>query len=199
MNKQNLFYVFKFSSSRLRKAKYAIQLDIDQGRKNGEVVSINQNQVITSILRLKEKEFDSDKLKKLFQSRKKIRKFESTPDTITQLLNIENEINDLIFVPDIVAITMDNKKHYSSLIANGFKVNGVSFVRLLCGAGHARRNTVIFCSQEIEQPLKELLNNGRHITDMVLAKNNAYFALAYSGTMPVSEPYFCVVPDYETK
>ena len=35
-------------------------------------------------------------------------------------------------------------------------INGKEYTRLLCGSGHARRNTVIFCTKEIEQPLKDI-------------------------------------------
>lgn len=174
-------------------------MDISQARRNGELISISSNQVIQSVLRLKNREFSQEKLNDLFIERKKLRSIPNSQENINHLLDIENKINDILFVPEIVSITLDKKNHYDKIIQKGFSINDKEYVRLLCGAGHSRRNTVIFCQKEIEQPLKEVLNNGRKISEMVLAKNNAYFALAYSGTMPVSEPYFCVIKDYEVK
>ena len=197
MKKAQQFFVFKLSSSRIKNAGYNIELDIDQARKNAELISIAQNQVILSVLKIKNKRFDRNYLEVLIDNRKEIRKLESCPQNIEELINIENEINNILFIPEIVSVYIDNKNQYKNIIDHGFKVNGVEFTRLLCGAGHSRRNTVIFCAKHIEDELKTILNNGRRIEDMVLAKNNAYFALAYSGVIPVSQPYFCVVQDCE--
>jgi hypothetical protein len=199
MRKQTLFYIFKLSSGRIRKANYKIELSIEQSRKNGEIISLNSNQVIQSVLRLRNREFEQENLNKLFIEKKKLQKKESSSENIEMVRELAEKIDDCLFIKDVISVWMEDKKHYAGIIKNGFSVNGVKFVRLLCGAGHSRRNTVIFCSEEIENPLKEILNNGRKISDMVIAKNNAYFALAYSGTMPVSEPYFCVIPDCEIK
>jgi len=199
LRKSQQFFVFKLSSSRIKKANYNIKIDIDTARKNAELISIAQNQVILSVLKIKGKRFDSNYLETLIDNRKEIRKLESCSQNIEELINIENEINDILFIPEIVSLYVDSKTQYKKIIKNGFKVNGVEFTRLLCGAGHSRRNTVIFCAKHIENELKTILNNGRRIDDMVLAKNNAYFALAYSGVIPVSKPYFCVVPDIEIK
>ena len=199
MRKNQQFFVFKLSSNRIKNANYNIELDIDQARKNAELISIAQNQVILSVLKIKNKRFDKNYLEVLIDNRKEIRKLESCPENIEELINIEDEINDILFIPEIVSVYVNNKNQYEGIIKNGFKVNGIEFTRLLCGAGHSRRNTVIFCAKHIENELKTILNNGRRIDNMVLAKNNAYFALSYSGVIPVSQPYFCVVPDCEVK
>lgn len=183
----------------MRKANYKIELNIDQARRNGELITIGQNQVIISILKIQGRSFSQDKLNELLSMRKKLRSNSSSTDNIASLLKVEDEINNMLFIPEMVSISMDKKQHYDSIIKKGFIINGIEFVRLLCGAGHSRRNTVIFCSKDIEKTLKEILNNGRKKENMVLAKNNAYLALSYSGTMQVSEPYFCVIPDYETR
>lgn len=46
--------------------------------------------------------------------------------------------------------------------------------------------------------MKRILNNGRdENVEIAHAKFNAYFALCASATLPVSEPYFCVIKDCE--
>ena len=86
----------------------------------------------------------------------------------------------------------------SNQIKNGFFVNGNKYVRLLAGAGNVRVNTVVFCKEDTREELLEVLENGRRKNlEIVPAKFNAYFALSSSATLPVSTPYFCVVPDYE--
>jgi len=199
LRKSQQFFVFKLSSSRIKKANYNIELTIEQARKNAELISISQNQVISTIFKINKKRFDNDYLSILIDNKKQIKKLASCQENIDELISIEEAINDLLFIPEIISVYIDSKKQYEDIIKNKFKVNGIEFTRLLCGAGHSRRNTVIFCAVPIEKELKSVLNNGRRIDKMVLAKNNAYFALTYSGVLPVSQPYFCVVPDCEVK
>jgi len=193
--KNQQFFIYKLSSKRIRKSNYKIDLTIEQARKNAELISISQNQVIFTIFKIKGKLFDKDYLEILIDNKKEIKKLLSCPENIEELINIENAINDLLFIPEIISVYIDSKVQYKNIIEKGFTVNGIEFTRLLCGAGHSRRNTVIFCAKHIEKELKRVLNNGRQLDDMVLAKNNAYFALSYSGVIPVSDPYFCVISD----
>jgi len=69
----------------------------------------------------------------------------------------------------------------------------------MCSAGQARRNSVLFVDADYEIELKRILNNGRNDIEITPAKFNAYFALASSTALPVSTPYFCVIPDYIVK
>jgi len=197
MRKLQQYWIYKLSTKQIIQEKYNLSLSIDEARQNGELISISHNSVISSVFKINKKVFDKDYLDVLITNRKDIRKLESCDENIEELKNIETAINSILFIPEIISIVVSHKKQYSKVIKKGFKVNGTEYVRLLCGAGHSRRNTVIFCAKYIEVPLKEMLNNGRKMDNMVLAKNNAYFALSYSGVLPVSQPYFCVVPDCE--
>jgi len=199
LKKQQSFYVLKISSTRIRESNYNIKLSLSQARKNGEVVSIAENQVIKSLFSIQNRKYDSDEIKELFINKRKIKNKKSSVENSEKLKKIEKRINEILYIPELVSVYMDNKKHYSNIINNSFFINNKKYVRLLCGAGHARRNTVIFISEEYEKTLKDVLNNGRKEMKMIPAKNNAYFALAYSGTSTVRQPYFCVVPDCEIK
>ena len=76
-------------------------------------------------------------------------------------------------------------------------INGKEYVRLLCGAGNARRNTVFFVQRDIYEPLDKILRNGHKPLKITESKYNAYYALSNSATYSVSEPRVCVVPDKE--
>ena len=195
------FYVFKFSSNRVKNAHYKINIDLKEARRNGEVISVSQNQVIESLFRIQNREYDTEEIKKLFDSKKKLKIKDSSLENINKLLEIENHIDKILFVPELISVQMDRKQHYQKIIENGIVVNGSKYVRLMCGSGHARRNTSIFIIEELELPLKKILNNGRDLNQPIIyAKNNAYFALSYSGKQSVTQPYsFCVIPDYEVK
>lgn len=197
MKTQQQFYLYKFSSGRIIKANYNIKINIDEARKNGELITVGQNQAIMSLFDLQGKTFDREYIDRLFSEKRKIKNKKASFENYQRLAEIENKITDILFVPEIISVLMDNKTQYKNIIENSFFVNGNEYVRLLCGAGHARHNTVIFVSKNFELPLKNILNNGHKDIEIIPAKMNAYFALTFSGTVPVSEPYFCVIPDYE--
>lgn len=197
MISQQQFYIYKFSSNRIKKSNYDINININDARKNGELITINQNQVIMSLFNLQGRKFDKDCINNLFLEKRKIKNRSASFENYQKILEIENKINEILFVPEIVSVVMTKKNQYNDLIKNSFYINNYKYSRLLCGAGHARHNTVIFVREDYEKSLKEILNNGHKDIEMIPAKFNAYFALSFSGIVPVSEPYFCVVPDYE--
>ena len=200
MKKIQQFYVVKLSSDRIRSSKYKINLSLKEARQNGEIVSVGQNQTIQSLFSILGKEFNQEEVDALLLERKHLKNKTNSKENIVSLLTLEEKINNILFIPEIISVKIERKQHYAGIIKHGILLNGKRYVRLMCGAGHARRNTVIFISEEYEKPLKEILNNGRNKEqEMVLAKNNAYFALNYSGKLLVSEPYFCVIPDCELK
>lgn len=187
MVKLQQYYIFKFNSARLKNSKYNIKINIKQARQNGEIVSIGESQMIRSLFKLQGKECNPEKIQELFRKKKTGIRYE-----------VEQEIDKLLFIPEIVSVVIENNKHYQYIIDNGFFINNKKYVRLLCGSGQSRRNTVIFIQSDYEEPLKHVLNNGRNEdVEIAQAKFNAYFALCASATLPVSEPYFCVIKDCE--
>jgi len=173
-------------------------MTIGQARENGEIVSIGENQVIRTLLSLKGVGEHKEKLISLFTEKKKIKNRNASFENYMKLVSIDEEIDKILFVPEIVSVVMDKNSHYKSIIKNGFFINDRKFVRLLCGAGQSRRNTVFFIDSNYESQVKQILNNGRNPSvEISPAKFNAYFALAASATQTVSQPYFCVIPDCE--
>lgn len=183
------FLIVKTTSTRLKNSKYNIKLNLKQARQNGELVSIGESQMIRSLFKLQGKEYNPERIKELFKQKKSGNRFEA-----------EKEIDSILFVPEIVSVVIENNKHYQYMIDNGFFINNKKYVRLLCGSGQSRRNTVIFIESSYEESLKRILNNGRDESiEIAQAKFNAYFALTSSATLQVSEPYFCVIKDCEIK
>jgi hypothetical protein len=198
LKKLQQYYIFKLSTSRLKKSNYSISLTLDDARKMGEVVSIGDSQMLRSLRQLKDQQIDSTTISQLFSEKRKIKRKKYSKENSAKLKELENQIDSILFVPEIVSIYVDDIRHYEYIGQNGFQVNGVQFKRLLCGAGQARRNSSIWIAEQFEQPLKQLLNNDRNEDiEIVPAKFNAYFSLASSATLLVSTPYFCVVPDLE--
>lgn len=105
-----------------------------------------------------------------------------------------------MFIPEVISITIEKKAHYKEILKYGLNVNGIIYKRFLCGAGHARNNTVYFVAVEIFEKLNEIFRNG-HKKDLIMnpAKYNAYFGLYASASKVVTTPRVAVVPDYKFK
>ena len=195
MIKLQQYHIFKLATDRLKQDNYDIQLDTWQARKNGELVSIGDSQMLRTLREITGRTDDIDELQELLVKKKNLK--QNGGDEKFDLYNIENRIDKLLFVPEIISLVVKNVKQYEHIIKNGLFVNNKKYVRLMCSAGQARRNNVLFVDSEIEEELKRVLNNDRADIEITPAKFNAYFALASSTALPVTTPYFCVVPDCE--
>ena len=193
------FHVFRIPSSHIIRSNYNIEMSISQARKNGELIAIAENQAIRSLFDLQKRCYNPEEIDNLIVEKRKLKGRKSTNKNIARISDIESRLNEILFIPEIVSLLIENKRHYKKIISEGFSVNGRRFVRFMCGAGHSRRNTVIFCSTDVEAELKQVLKNGiDENVEVSPNKYNAYFALNFSGTTKVSDPYFTVIGDYIT-
>lgn len=126
------------------------------------------------------------------------RKYHAPASAGNERKRIQEKINRTLFQEDYVTVVMDNAAHYRFLFENGFSINGHRYRRLSCSAGQARVSTVVFCREDIITEVNRRLNNGRDRTKKFSpSKFNAYYGLAGSATLVVSEPKFIVVRDYK--
>ena len=173
-------------------------MTIRQSRQNGEIVSIGDSQMLRSLRRIKGVQDNQEEINELFTERGKLRNRRSSPANIVKMMELEARLDGMLFVPEIIAIVIDSNNHYQYMVDNGVFINNKKFVRLLCGAGNARRNTVIFIDVEWEERLRVVLKNNHDPNIQISpAKYNAYFALSASASLEVSEPFFCVIKDCE--
>ena len=197
MNKLQQFYVLKFNSGRLAKNGYNINITMKTAKKNNELIALGDNQVLRSIRKIKGRNIDFDFINNLFLERRRIARRRKSLQNKAKLKQIDKDIDNLLFMPEYVSVVIEKHSHYKKIIKDGLIINGKEYVRLLCGAGNARRNTVFFVQKDIYEPLDKILRNGHKPLKITESKYNAYYALSNSATYSVSEPRVCVVPDKE--
>ena len=117
-------------------------------------------------------------------------------DNRKAVIDVENQIDELLWIGDLISIKFLDNRHYKRIAEKGLVVNGKSYVRLLCGAGMARANTVLFVNAEIFDEMWNFINVGRDMSIKINPqKFSAYSALASSATSRVHTPLFVVIPD----
>ena len=149
MNKLQQFYVLKFNSGRLAKDGYNINITMKTAKKNNELIALGDNQVLRSIRKIKGRNIDFDFINNLFLERRRIARRRKSLQNKAKLKQIDKDIDNLLFMPEYVSVVIEKHSHYKKIIKDGLIINGKEYVRLLCGAGNARRNTVFFVQKDI--------------------------------------------------
>ena len=199
----------KIKTSTIMSNNLYIKTTFREARKNAQIISIGDNQVLRFIRNIKGEKLEDivSKQKELIKQRDSLKK-ELVVD-MKKVIPIQNSINELLFVPDLVFIKTDTtKKDYKFIAKNHFtveiEINGktykTEYKRLCAGAGQLRQNSATFINVELYDMVTQIMMCGltkKSIGKINLAKFGAYFALNLSSTRTVSTPRICVIPDYE--
>lgn len=200
-------YTLKFKSSLLREFGYKIETTFDEAKSLKNVIALADSQMLRTIRDIRGKEIDFDKVEEYYAKREEYdnqlaHSNKLTEKEIEEIVNkrkgVQNDINEVLFMPDYVTIVIESEKDYDYICDKGVIINGKSYHRLSCSAGQARKSTIVVCADDIIDEVIQRLDNSRDKTvPLAASKYNAYFGLSSSATQIVSEPKFIVVKDFE--
>lgn len=192
-------YIFKIHSSRLRKAKWDLTLPLSEARRNDEIVSLNDSQMLRWIDELNGVVDQEEKVEVIKARMRAVKKEPSSVRTKREIRQLYAQLDELQFKPDYMCLVIDKEKDMHRA-CRGFKVNGINYVRLLGTNGGVKMSTIVFVSERLASTLRERIDNGRDVdVPQIPAKLEAYRALTCSGSIPVSMPNgILLVPDCET-
>lgn len=181
-------FIYKIHSSRLRKAKWNLTLPIAEARRNDEVISLSDSQILRFIDELNGI-YDSDFIAKSIKSEiKQLRKQPNSMQNRAKVKKLYERLDDIQYKPDYMCLIIDKEKDYWRA-CKGFQINGVKYVRLLGTNGGVKNSTIVFVSERLAPELRWRIDNGRDKSmELVPAKLEAYQALVCSGSVPVSMP-----------
>lgn len=193
-------YIYKIHSSRLRKEKWKLTLPIDEARRNDEVISLADSQVLRWIDEMNGITDADDKAKEIKVQIRKIKKEPNNIQNKRKIKKLYSELDALQYKPDYMCLIIDKEKDYYRA-CRGFSINGINYKRLLGTNGGIKNETIVFVSERVHDELARRIDNGRNPDKaLVTAKLEAYKALTCSASTPVSMPNgILVVNDCETK
>lgn len=195
MNKIQQFDVVSLTEDRLTRSNRDITLTLEQARTNEEIIQIADGECLREIRRLTHHPYDPAILDDLLRQRKRIRRRTRSAENAAEMKRIDSAIDEQLFIPEFVSVQFPQKAKYRKIGKSGFTLNGEKYVRLMCGAGHARTNRAMFVQKKIFKQLDTFLRCGCNDIEIVPAKWNAYYALGGSSTLRVSSPRAAVIPD----
>ena len=187
-------YVYKIHSSRLRRAKWNLQLTVNQARENKELIALSESQMMRFIDELNGIDNPELHISDIKSQIKKLRYEKNLSISRPKIKKLYEELDKYQFKKDYVCVVIDNNKDYYKIYKNGFKINGITYRRLLGTTGGVKNNTIVFVNENLLPELKRRMDNGRDLTkEFVPAKLEAYYALVCSSSTPVSMPNGVVV------
>lgn len=187
-------YVFKIHSSRLRRSKWNLQLSVKQARENKELIALSESQLMRFIDELNgitNPELHIADIKSKIRNLKYEKNLSISRPKIKKLYD---ELDRYQFKKDYVCVVIDNNKDYYKIYKHGFKINNITYRRLLGTTGGVKNNTIVFVNEKLISELKRRIDNGRDKNKQFSpAKLEAYNALVCSSSTPVSYPNGVVV------
>lgn len=129
-----------------------------------------------------------------------LRRGDNSSENRREIRKLYAMLDEVQFKPDYINIIMDRKSDYKRL-CKGFKINGISYRRLLGTNNGIKNSTIVFVSERLYDELFKRIENGRDKHKKLNpSKLEAYRALTCSASVPVSMPQgVLVVDEYETE
>ena len=168
-------YVFKINSTLLRKNNWNLDLPLNRARNTtGLVVALADSQILSWINELNGTEDYDIQAKELKRQIKEIKRQPSNKNNKSKISNLYKQLYRLQFKEDYLCVIIDRKSDYDR--ANqGFYVNGIKYLRLLCTTGGVKTSTVVYVSEKLHAELKKRIENGKNNeVKLVHAKLGAY-------------------------
>ena len=153
-------FIYKIHSARLRKARWNLTLPISEARRNDEVISLSDSQMLRFIDRLNGIENGDEVARNIKNEIKMLRKQPNSLQNRKKIKRLYEELDEIQYKPDYMCLIIDKEKDYWRA-CKGFKINGVAYARLLGTNGGIKNSTIVFVSERLAPELRRLIDNGR--------------------------------------
>lgn len=171
-----------------------MQLTVNQARENKELIALSESQMMRFIDELNGITNPELHISDIKSQIKRLKFEKNLSISRPKIKKLYEELDKYQFKKDYVCVVIDNNKDYYKIYKNGFKINGITYRRLLGTTGGVKNNTIVFVNEKLLPELKRRIDNGRDLTKQYTpAKLEAYNALVCSSSTPVSMPNGIVV------
>ena len=131
-------FILKVHTGRLRKARWNLTLPLAEARRNDEVVSLGDSQILRFIDELNGMA-DADEAAKVVK--KEIKNLKKEPNSLKnrrKIRKLYEKLDEILYKPDFMNLVIDSTADYRRAV-KGFSINGIRYVRLLGTNGGVQR------------------------------------------------------------
>lgn len=143
-------FVYKIHTGRLRKAKWKLSLPIEEARKNGEVISLADSQILRWLDKLNGIEDADSEARKIKAEIRRIRKDGNSIKNKREIKDLYLKLDQIQYKPDYLCLIIDKEKDYYRA-CKGFTINGIKYKRLLGTNGGIKNSTIVFIAERHEE------------------------------------------------
>ena len=164
------------------------------------MVSLADSQVLRWLDELNEIHDADEQARAVKREIARLRRESNSLQNRRQIRKLYEKLDAIQFKPDYMYLVIDHVKDYLRA-CNGFKINGMSYHRLLGTNGGVKNKTIVFIADRHGDEIRKRIDNGRNPQkELVPPKFEAYKALTCSASTPVPLPRgLLVVDDCETE
>lgn len=199
MKKLQQFNIMAFQYDRLNNSNFNMTITPKEAFKNDELIALADNECLRKIRKITKHAYNEDILSRLRKDIRYYYRLNNTIENRDKIREINKKVEEQLYIPEFVCVQTPKKANYRKIGKSGFTLNGEKYIRLMCGASHARTNRAMFCQEKIYKELDIFLRCDCKDLEIILAKWNAYYALSSSATNRVTRPRVCVITDKEIK
>ena len=182
-------FVFKINTSRLRRSNWNLTLSISEARENKELIALSESQLLRFIDEINGVINPEDYIKQLKLQINHLKYDKDIVKSRSKIKKIYTDLDKLQFKKDYVCVVINSKKDYYKIYKDGFKINDITYRRLLGTSGGIKNNTIVFVNENLIAELERRIDNGRDLSkEFIPAKLEAYKSLVCSSSTPVSWP-----------
>ncbi|MDF1496320.1 hypothetical protein [Caproiciproducens sp. CPB-2] len=179
-------------------------ISIDEARQNNSLISFADNFMFREIRKYNNDHSTqlevADHVELLREEIKKIKKLENTQENRNALLAKINELDEYLFVPEVISVT-SYKKDYSRFAKKGFYYDGKLYTRYCASSGNLKSNTALFMLDDVNKAVSDVFACGHKdiskSEEVIPEKYGAYKGLTTSGINFITLPKVVVIPDFE--
>ena len=179
-------YIYKIRSSRLRKERWKLDLSLEEARRNDEIISLADSQMLRWIDEINGITDADAKARDIKLRIKNLRREPNSRQNIREIKRLYNELDALQFKPDYMCLVIDKKNDYYRA-CKGFSINGIKYKRLLGTNGGIKNSTIVFVSERLSEELKRRVENGSGEPEMTDISN-------YQINLDASDGYGLMLP-----
>ena len=128
-------------------------LPLSEARKNDEVISLSDSQMLRWIDELNGIEDADYTAKKIKRSIKMLKKQSNSLQNRREIKKLYEKLDKVQYKRDYMCLVIDKEKDYRRA-CRGFTINDVKYVRLLGTNGGVKNETIVFVSERLSKELR---------------------------------------------
>ena len=191
------------------KPKWELKISLQELKANNQLIGLASSYVIRTLDKLSNSDYSEERVVKLKQQKGQLLKEKTTAQTKKQIVKVNKEMFEQLYIPHLCCIHIDKSSHYDRLNkgftisvyddTTGEVISSVKFTRFLSTSASIKKSEVFYINSEYKDSMMEHIDCGRdQSVKFVPAKLSAYMALTMSSSNPVRNTYnVCVVNDVE--